>query len=510
MRTCAFVVLVATLAAACGGDSQGTNVCTAAVDGTSCGAGQICRAGACVASTCGDGIRATGEECDDRNQVSGDGCEMDCRFSCVASDVSRNCTPADVCAGPGVCTAANTCAAGTPLPDGTPCGTGQVCLSEVCTSKTCGNGERDFGEDCDDSNTANLDGCDSACRFEQVARVTSLRQQFATDAFCTKNVLGGAITATAQELIQATWDQPVADGSLSLVFKFLGFIDPSGARSVFSLGFLDALPIRFNPQDDGTFSDGYSGLSDPDWWYYLRDPASVDASGTPRSQLAGEVTNRRVTAGPGTIDNLRLLFALQPTNVKLLNVRIDATLDPQLSKPTVSTTGRPPGHLPGERLSPEFSTFESSGVAAGSSLGALCSDVSVKSLADTLMPGLLTLCADPADPTGSTQQFFVGDPVRPDNHLLDVFIVGCQFFSFDENGNPAFVPAITPKQPDGSLDGSTYVFTADPVNHQVTSCTKDGQPAELNGCLANATFSSYFKFAAGRVVLRADKPPVLP
>ena len=509
MRTWAFVVLAAAFAAACGGDNEKAP-CAAATDGTSCGTGMICRSNMCVASICGDGIVASGEECDDRNQASGDGCEADCRFSCVAADASRNCAPANACAGQGVCTAAHTCMAGAPLPDGATCGTGQVCVSQVCTSTTCGNGTREFGEDCDDSNTANLDGCSSACKFEQVARVTSLQQQFATDTFCTKNALGRAISTIAQPTIQATWDLPVADGSLSLVFEFLGFIDPSGKRSTFKLGFVDALPVRFNPQEDGTFSDNYSGVSDLDWWYYLREPASVDATGTPRSQLAGEATNGHVTGGPGTIDSLRLLFALQPTNVKLFNVRIDATFDAKLSKPTAATAAMPPGHLPGENLSPSFSTFESSGMATDASLGAMCSDVSVKSLAETLMPGLLTLCADPADTTGNTPAFFVGDPEHPDNHLLDAFIVGCQFVSFDEDNNPAFVPTILQAQPDGSLDGATYVFGADAVTHQVTSCTKDGQPADLNDCYANATYSSYFKFAADRVILRADKPPVLP
>lgn len=511
MRTCAFAVLVATLAVACGGDNRpAATVCASATDGTSCGTGQICRAGACITSICGDGVVVTGEECDDANQATGDGCEADCRFSCLSSDTTRNCAPADACAGQGVCSEAHTCVAGTPMPDGSACGTGQVCVSEVCTSVTCGNGTREFGEDCDDANTVNLDGCSKACKFEQVARVVSLQQQFAADTVCTKNALGAAISVTAQPVIQATWDQPVGDGSLSLVFQFLGFVDPSGKRSTFKLGFVDALPVRFNQQEDGTFSDNYTGLNDVDWWYYLRDPATVDAGGTPRSQLAGVAENGRVTAGPGTIDNLRLLFALQPTTVQLRNVTIDATFDTQLSKPRVSVTTRPPGHLPGEHLSPDFSTFESSGVAEGSTLGAMCSDVSVKSVADTLMPGLLTLCADPSDPTGQTPVFFVGNPDHPDNHLLDAFIVGCQLFSFDDEGNPAFIPTILPTQPDGSVDGATYVFTADAVNHQVTGCTRNGEAATLTDCYANATYSSYFKFAADRVILRADKPPVLP
>jgi len=511
MRTCALVVvLTATFVAACGDNGEKpADACANAADGTMCGAGQSCQAHVCTA-VCGDGIVAPGEECDDGNTASGDGCEANCRFTCLASDATRNCAPADACAGQGVCSAAHTCMAGTPLPDGMACGSGagNVCVSSVCTPTHCGNGILEVGEDCDDGNTANLDGCDSACRFEEAARVTSLQQQFAPDTFCTKNALGEAISATAQTTIQATWDFPIADGSLTLLFKFLGFIDPSGAKSTFKLGFLDALPIRFNQQTDGTFADNYSGVSDLDWWYYLRDPGAVDASGTPRSQLAGEVTNGHVTAGPGTIDNLRLLFALEPTTVKLFNATIDATFDTTLSKPTEATMATPPGHVPAEHLSPALSTYESSGIS--SSLGALCSDVSVQSLADTLMPGLLTLCADPSDATGATPEFFRGDPYHPDNHLLDAFIVGCQFFSFDADGNPAFVPTIVPTQPDGSRDGSTYVFGFDPVTHQVTSCTKDGQVADLNGCYANATYSSSFKFAADRVIIRADMPAVLP
>jgi cysteine-rich repeat protein len=502
------VVLAASFAAACGDSGQvPADACASAADGTSCGTGQICRSNMCVNSTCGDRFVGPGEECDDGNTVSGDGCEVNCRFTCLASDATRNCAPADACAGQGVCSAAHTCMAGTPLPDGSACGSGadNVCVAGVCTPTHCGNGIREFGEDCDDGNNTNLDGCDSACRFEQAARITSLLQQFATDTFCTKNALGAAIPAVAaiQDFIQQTWIFPVSDGSLSLVFKFLGVLDPTGARSTFNLGFIDAAPVRFNLQDDGSFADNYLGSADLDWWYTLRDPAndtSVGSNGTPTVQLAGEVTSNHLTAGPGTIENLRLLFALAPANVKLFNVRIDATFDAQLSKPTVSTTATPPGHLASEHLSPTFATFESSGV---SSLGRMCSDVSAKSLADA-SPGLLGSCADPSDPTGTTPEF-------PDNHLLDVFIVGCQLFTTDPTtGMPGFVPTILPTQPDGSLNGSTYVFAADLMTHQVTSCTKDGQPGDLTDCLANATFSSYFKFAADRVILRTDMPAVLP
>src|SRR5690554_2774226 len=58
--------------------------CADKEDGFPCGAAQICLSEECVASECGDGFLDTssGEQCDDGNSVQGDGCELDCRFSC--------------------------------------------------------------------------------------------------------------------------------------------------------------------------------------------------------------------------------------------------------------------------------------------------------------------------------------------------------------------------------------------------------------------------------------------
>lgn len=517
MRTCALiVVLVATFAAGCGDSSTSavaSNICSngAAVDGDSCGAGMICRSSQCVASRCGDGIVAAGEECDDGNTVNGDGCDSNCKFTCLSSDPARNCTPADACAGKGVCTDAHVCIAGAPLPDGQACGTGgnNACSAGVCTSPLCGNVVLDVGEECDDGNTLNLDGCDSACKLEQVARITSLVQQFGTDDFCAKNALGTAVTSAAQPLIQNSWSTPVTQGSISVVFKFLGSLDPFGASSQFKLGFLKASPIRFNPAGDGvTFNDGYNGNSDLDWWY-LRDASSVDTTETPVVQLAGQVTNRHLTAGPGTISNLSIEFLEEPANVTLSNAKVDATLDVGVSHPVLSATGTAPGHLASEHPSPNIFTFESSGLT--SALGGMCSDVSAQSLAQQVIPLLLLPCADPSDPSGNTPAFsrnFDDDNDPTNNHLLDAFVFGCQL----QNGGTDNLlhPALTPTQPDGSLNGSTYTFSADPVTHQMTSCTKDGQPGTLTDCLANATYSSYFKIAADRVIVHRDPPASSP
>jgi len=80
------------------------------------------------------------------------------------------------------------------------------------------------------------------------------------------------------------------------------------------------------------------------------------------------------------------------------------------------------------------------------------------------------------------------------NTLLDAFVSGCNL-----GGDPGIVPV----QPDGSLDGATYLLTSN-SSLTVTGCTRNGVAVTLEDCLAQATFSSYFKFSAGRVILKRE------
>lgn len=147
--------------------------CDGQPDGTVCvepdGTGRfICLSGSCVASECGDAFAdPEGEACDDGNPFGGDGCEVDCTFSCTdAADCPDD---DDTCNGVPSCGADHTCGA-TPLADDTVCtivGTSVegACRGGACRSGDCGDGDIDAGEDCDDTNTVDGDGCETDCTF---------------------------------------------------------------------------------------------------------------------------------------------------------------------------------------------------------------------------------------------------------------------------------------------------------------------------------------------------------
>jgi len=97
----------------------------------------------CVTEFCGDGVTqpALAEECDDSNTVPGDGCTAQCQLEC----------------GDGSLQGAEQCDDGNRLPD-------DGC-SAACRFEVCGDGalHRNGGEACDDGNTTDTDFCTNAC-----------------------------------------------------------------------------------------------------------------------------------------------------------------------------------------------------------------------------------------------------------------------------------------------------------------------------------------------------------
>jgi len=151
-----------------------THICTNPADppdGTPCGGGNVCRGGSCVAPLCGNSLREGSEQCDDGNTTDGDGCDNDCTYSCEAA---ADCADGNACNGTESCnTTTHRCVAGTPPVDGTVCdrdmnpATRDICRGGTCRASSCGDTFVDSGagEQCDDGNAVNGDGCDDDCTF---------------------------------------------------------------------------------------------------------------------------------------------------------------------------------------------------------------------------------------------------------------------------------------------------------------------------------------------------------
>jgi len=102
----------------------------------------------CTSVVCGDNVKnvSAGEECDDGNTDNGDGCDATCHTEGVCGD--GNPDPGEDC---------------------DDSGESATCDAD-CTSVVCGDNVKNVsaGEECDDGNVADGDGCDANCQLETV------------------------------------------------------------------------------------------------------------------------------------------------------------------------------------------------------------------------------------------------------------------------------------------------------------------------------------------------------
>lgn len=117
-------------------------------------------------SPCGNTFLNANEECDDGNTRNGDGCSSTCQLETEDPQVcsaNTECSSGSCTEGKCTCTSESQCSQNS------------RCIGGVCTQPTvrlvaaasiCGNGTLENGEECDDSNRRDNDGCSTECLLE--------------------------------------------------------------------------------------------------------------------------------------------------------------------------------------------------------------------------------------------------------------------------------------------------------------------------------------------------------
>ncbi len=112
----------------------------------------VCEISFSIDPVCGDGVKDSGEECDDGNAVDNDSCSNSCKTPLKACN--------QACTSDSQCQSAYKCISG-------------MCRNNSCSSETdcvcpnCGDGTKNTGEECDDHNNVDGDGCNADCTLSK-------------------------------------------------------------------------------------------------------------------------------------------------------------------------------------------------------------------------------------------------------------------------------------------------------------------------------------------------------
>jgi cysteine-rich repeat protein len=166
-------------------------------------------------AVCGNATVETGEQCDDGNKLSGDGCSASCQNETPEScgdgtvDAGEECDDGNTTAGDGcsaTCTTetAGVCGDGT-VNTGETCDDGNTTDLDGCSATcqiepVCGDSTVDVGEDCDDGNTTSGDGCSALCRDEVVTTVCQTLPALPNGETCAVTAGDGARLITGDVL----------------------------------------------------------------------------------------------------------------------------------------------------------------------------------------------------------------------------------------------------------------------------------------------------------------------
>jgi hypothetical protein len=225
-----------------------------------------------------------------------------------------------------------------------------------------------------------------------------------------------------------------------------------------------------------------------DWWYHP-DPLTIAGARDATAMMTGNYAGGVVTLAGRA--NLSMNIGGSPALLKVSSAHMTAPIGSPTT-PATAAAMAPPGHVASERLNPALQSFATAGGSKAGQTGVFCGDISAASLATTALPasllsGLLK-CQQKYD---------------SNNRMLDVFINGCSVFIVGTVIVPTQPDHVDPDAPVAGA-GGPYTFAVDPGTKRVTSCKdKNGAPvAQLQSCLNAAAYSSSFKFATDRVIIK--------
>jgi cysteine-rich repeat protein len=531
MATCASATAMGEMVKKC---QAGTPL----AQGAMCATGMYCVNMNCVAPSCGDGVVEAPEECDNGSMNGpGKGCESTCKFTCKTGDATRDCASTNACVANGTCDDAttHTCTPGGNVANGTAC-TGGTCqngvcvvtsctgapLCAVCTTglcsgnpeacnpstcgdgcvdaskgeqceppntatcdatchfkgATCGNGTLEMGEQCDDGNTFDLDGCDSSCKYEVVTRFTavaiaSTAAPAALNCMPSTNRLGAqALTTTALSQLNPQLQTQVTSGAVNVMAQFLGLTDLTGVSDTgFSIGVLDAIP---DPA-----KGAWPMAGNPEDWWFLADHSTVSMGLPTGLFMNANINNRNLTGGPNNV-TLTLNLGGSPALLTLLNAHIAGTVN---GNPAPNVPAPPPAQLAAGLT--VFQTITANGAGQG-----LCGNITVASLAQIPVPqaiamGGTTACS--ACPNSHAYTYCgMGQPVSATcNSLLDVIVGGCGVVPVFGN---CLGTAVNPTQPDVPSGATVQQLTVGGTLNKVQQNVASDMDA----------YSAYLTFTANR------------
>jgi cysteine-rich repeat protein len=451
----------------------------------------------CPAS-CGNGTVDAGETCDTGIASGAGACPTSCddAMACTTDALVSGATCNAMCTHTTITTPASgdsCCPAGANHNTDTDCaamcgnavveGPGETCeppntatCDSACHTITftgCGDGVLQTGEQCDDGDRYNLDGCDSACNYETVARITDLDiKQGMAPAMCVHrtNRFGAAINGLALGTLNTALSDGISAGTTNILIDILGLDDLTGAAdTAFTMGVVGAAcdpaggacPRMGNPRD-GWFIVNHTGL---------------DTMGHSTSTIMGALAGRALTTSGSPTVSFPFTLGTSSLLLTMDNVHVIAATGTATSRPAP-----PPASLRAGLM-----VFETIGGAGGGQ--GICGDVSVASLAAIPVPDILAMggtnaCGACGGAGARTYTSCGTGPVTPAcNTLLDVFVGGCQV------SNIICVQAIMPTQPDVAVTGTPRTLTLGTGNHVMAS--------QLAG--NTDSYSSWFSFTANRV-----------